>query len=337
MRSEWQQAPAAEASTASGSRASSSSSSRANPPPEGDRWQKAAETLAENPDMLKQASDVMSKMSPEQLEQMMNSAPLPPGIDAATMKSQMEQLQKNPDMLKSAMDSLNSIPEEERKKMLAQRSALAGAGGGGGGAGYDPSSMNKVFENPAMLQQAVNMTKDMSEDDLKKLNIHSKEQADMMRQAAEQMAADPNLTKQMSEMMKNMSPKQMEEIMSLSGSMKGAGGGMPGMPGMPGGMPSAAGMDPTAMMNDPDMVKAAEQMMQNLSPETLASMARASGVDMSEDKAKMVAKYLPYLMKLMRAFSYVKKGWSAVWSKNGRIVLAVVVLLVAVLQHYRSS
>merc|ERR1712032_461633 len=103
--------------------------------------------------------------------------------------------------------------------------------------------------------------------------------------------------------------------------MRGAGGGMPGGGAGEGGMP-----DPSAMMSDPDMMKATEDMMKNMSPEMLASMAKASGMDISEDKAKMVARFLPYMLKLLRVFTYLKKLWSAMWSAKGRVVLAVVVL-----------
>merc|ERR1719401_915510 len=103
------------------------------------------------------------------------------------------------------------------------------------------------------------------------------------------------------------------------------------------GMPDMGGMDPSAMLNNPEMMKATEEMMKNISPEMLASMAKASGVEISEDKAKLVAKFLPWLMKGMRLFGHVKKGWSAVWSKKGRLVLAAFVVFVAMYQHYRSS
>jgi len=335
VRAEWQQPPADTPSTSSGSRASSSSSRANVGAPGTERWAKAAEQLVENPQVLKEATDLMSNMSPDELEKMMTSSgqKLPPGMDAATVKSQMEQLRKNPEMLKSAMESLQAMPEEDRKRMLSQ-SRVGGAGAEMAAAPKSGSeAMTAMFDNPELLQQAAAMTKNMNEEDLKKLNINSKDQADMMRSAMEQMASDPNLTKQMSEMMKSMGPQQLDEMMKMSSQMRGGEGGADPM----GGMPAGADMDPSAMLNNPEMIKAAEQMMKNMSPEVLASMARANGLDMSEDKAKMVAKFLPYLMRLMRLFGYCKKGWSALWSKNGRIVLAVIVLCFALLQHYRSG
>merc|ERR1712012_752083 len=97
----------------------------------------------------------------------------------------------------------------------------------------------------------------------------------------------------------------------------GAGDGGDGMP------------DPSAM------VKATEDMMKNMSPEMLASMAKAAGLDISDDKAKMVARFLPYMLKLLRIFTYLKKMWSAMWSARGRVIMAIIVLLAAAFQHYR--
>lgn len=316
----WQ-TPAATPSTSSGSRATSSSSraGAASAAAGADHWAQAAERIAENPDMLQQATEAMSKMTPEQLQNMMGNAPLPPGMDPGALKTQMEMLQKNPDMLRTAMDSLKALPPEERKKIIAQRGAMGGGG--------PPANMSQIFENPEMVQQAMDMTKGMSEEDLKRLNM-SGQDAEMMRKAAEQMTANPDLMKSMSEMMKNMPPEQLESMMNLSAKMRGGGG--------PGGMDGPGAMDPSALLNDPEMMKAAEQMMKSMSPETLASMAKASGVDLSEDKAKMITRFLPYMLKLLQLFGYLKKAWTAMCSARGRVVLAVVVLIFAMLQHYRG-
>merc|ERR1712129_469479 len=126
--------------------------------------------------------------------------------------------------------------------------------------------------------------------------------------------------------------------MDMSSQMRGGmgPGGIPG-DGPGGGGLGPGGMDPTALMSDPDMLKMTEQMIGNMSPEAMASMARASGLALSEDKARLVARMLPYLMKLMRWFSYLRQCWSWCWTRNGRIALAGVVMAAAVYQHYRTS
>mmetsp|Transcript_64838 Transcript_64838/g.154800 ORF Transcript_64838/g.154800 Transcript_64838/m.154800 type:complete len:562 (-) Transcript_64838:100-1785(-) len=330
VKSTWSNGATPSTSSASVPGSSSSSSRSATPSADADRLAQAAEQLAENPDMLRQATEAMSKMSPETMEAMLQSSALPPGMNSDMMRSQMEQLQKNPEMLKMATDALKSMPEEERKKLLAARAG--GAGGPMPGMPGDPAMMSQVFEDPTMLQQMAEKAKDLSDDDLKRMNLNGQEDLDVMRQAAEQMAKNPEMAKQMSDMMKNMPPEQLQAMMEASAAMRGGKG--PGA-GAPGEMP--AGMDPTAMFNDPEMIKATEKMMANMSPETFASMAKASGMEISEDKAKVIARLMPWIMRLMRMFSYVKKGWSKIWSPKGRMVLAVVVVLVAVLQHYRSS
>merc|ERR1712113_1053750 len=88
----------------------------------------------------------------------------------------------------------------------------------------DPSAMGNLFENPDMMQQALQMTKEMSPELLEKLNINNPEEAEMMKNAAEQMASNPELTKQMADMMKNIPPEQLQQMMDLSSRMCGKGG-----------------------------------------------------------------------------------------------------------------
>lgn len=287
----------------------------------------------------------MSKLGPDDLQKMMGNSPLPPGVDPSTMKAQMDYLHKNPEMLKMAMDTLQSLPVDERKKMMSQRYGATKGSGGPGGVPPDSEQLNNLFENPDAIKNAVEMTKHLSDDDLKRMNINSPEEADMMRRAADQLAADPNLAKQMSSMMKNMPSEQLQKMMELSSQMRGGAGGaggmgsmadmMQGLSGEAGGADQKAAM--SAMMSDPDMMKATEEAMKNMSPEMLASMAKASGLDLDEGKAKMIARFLPWLMKGMRLFGYAKKGWSAIFSKKGRYVIAALVLLAAVMQHYREK
>lgn len=285
----------------------------------------AVERLAKNPEMLEQATAAMKNMSSEDLNKMMENAPLPPGVDAETMKSRMAAVTENPDMLKSAVESLKSLPEEERMKMLSKQ----GAGG--------MASMGKVFEDPEMMKQVAEMAKNMAPEDAPEGS-----EADMMRKAAEQLSANPELGKQMSQMMQNMPPEQLQKMMEMSQNMRGGGGGGGGSS-RPSGAPSALGpegMNGDAMeqmMNDPQMMKAAEEMMSSMTPETLAGMAKASGIDIDEDKAKMIAKFmplLPYAMKCMRCCGKARKGFKSAVGPKGRWITASVVVFAAVLQHY---
>jgi len=320
------------------------SSSSAPAPAVDDRWTKAASSLAENPEMLKQATDAMSQMKPEDIERMMGSQPLPPGMDAKMMRSQMEHLQKNPDMLKTAMDSLKAMPEDQRKQMLAARGFGGGGGGGGAPAMPSGSDASALFENPEMLQQAVSMTQGMSDDDLGRLGIKGAEEGKAMREAAAQMASNPDMMKSMSEMMKNMGPEQMQSMMDMSAKMRGGGGAASGAGGAGDGPPP----DVASMMNDPDMMKATEDMMKNISPEMLQSMmspemlqsiSKSSGVEIDESRAKTIAKVLPWvlpwLMRFMRWFGYLRKFWSSSWNRK-RIGVGVLVVIVAMIQNYRG-
>eukprot|EP00439_Symbiodinium_sp_Y106_P057718 s5291_g8.t1 len=80
-----------------------------------------------------QAMEQISKNPEMDIERMMASAPLPPGVDKETARKRMEAVSKNPEMLKTAMDTLSSMPEEERKRMLQSAA--------GGGAAPDFSKM----------------------------------------------------------------------------------------------------------------------------------------------------------------------------------------------------
>merc|ERR1712137_509637 len=200
----------------------------------------------------------------------------------------------------------------------------------GGGGSLDPSSL---MSNPDMMKATKDMMKNMSPDMLSSMARASgmagdqnfSKDADSLQRVAKQMSENPDMAKQMTEMMKNVSPEQMQNMMKLTQSMGGDGRG-----------DDEGGMDPSALLNNPDMMKVTEDLMKNMSPEMLASMARASGVDMSDDKAKLVAKFLPWIMTLIRWFGYIKKLFGFFFTKKGRIAVAVIVVSIALSQHYSS-
>lgn len=60
-------------------------------------------------------------------------------------------------------------------------------------------------------------------------------------------------------------------------------------------------------------------------------------MEVSESHAKMISKVMPYLMKALKLWGYIKKMFVAMFSARGRIILAVVIVMVAVGQHYLFS
>lgn len=309
-------------STNTGSQGGGSSSSSASPA----GMSEAMEQLTKDPDSLAQAMEAMKNVSPEDLQRMMASAPVPAGMDPAEARSRMEAVTKNPEMVKTAVESLKAMPEEQRRSLLESSRSMAG-GAGGDAPPMDLSSMSKAFENPEAMKQMAEMAR----------NVHggNTEEAEMMKKAADMLSENPDMATHMSNMMKNMPPDQLQKMMEMSANMRKGGGGMDGASGA--GPPANSADAMEAMMNDPDMLKCAEDMMKNMSPETLSSMAKASGIDLDEDKARMLGKFMPYMVKLVRCFGHARKAWRNVWSPKGKVVLAVVVVLIALIQHYRTS
>lgn len=279
---------------------------------------KTMEQFAKNPDMIEKATEAMKHMSPEDIERMMQHAPLPPGVDRETAKSRLEAVSKNPEMLKTAMEAMKAMPEEERKKLM-EVAQQGGPGMVGPGGMPDMSQVGKLLENPETMKQMAEMAKAMG---------GGGEEAEMMQKMADMMASNPEMGKTMSEMMKNIDPEQMQKMMDQGMRRRGQGSSSSSDAGPP---------DMSDMLNNPEMMKAAEEMMKNMSPEMLTSMAKSSGLDINEDQAKMMTKlmpFIPYAMKAWRCFSWVKKN---VFSSRGRVLLAAFILAFAVFQHYYWS
>merc|ERR1712216_88742 len=132
-------------------------------------------------------------------------------------------------------------------------------------------------------------------------------------------------------------------MMEMASKMQ-ASGAMPKMP-TGGAMPSSSGasssgrpeMTPemmeqaSKMMSDPTMMKNMSEMMANMSPETLESMSKQAGFNMSAEQAKKTADMMKnvkpeHMQKIMKVAMYGQAGYTRVrkaytWAKEHKLLM----------------
>lgn len=151
------------------------------------------------------------------------------------------------------------------------------------------------------------------------------------------MSAD--MIRQASEMFKNMSPEDMEQMMEVASSMRAGGSaGAAGGPSNGGTMPSA--QDLQGLLNNPEAMKMASNMMRSMKAEDLARMSRSAGLNITPQQAEAMTQQMQNLTpeqmaKIMAAAGAMQAGLARVkqgrdWvMRNKGLVLALLVLLVA--------
>ncbi|KAJ1492872.1 hypothetical protein T484DRAFT_1880315 [Baffinella frigidus] len=218
--------------------------------------------MMQDDSMMKQASSMMSSMSPEALAAMFNARGPGPNGQAWTPEQAKQQaaMMGNPDQIAAARRMMSSMPPDQLKAALAGNPGAAAAMGGMAAGGGMPGGMGGA--------------------------------AGM--QAGAMAAKDPAALRQASEMMKTMDPDAMAKMMET----QGAGMGMgitPEMAKMSTQMIFGAGM---GMGITPEMAKMSAQMMSSMSPEDLskmmetAQMAKMSAQMMSSMSAEDLSKMM---------------------------------------------
>ncbi|KAG2435080.1 hypothetical protein HXX76_007167 [Chlamydomonas incerta] len=288
---EVREAPAAPAtSTASRAVASAgaSTSSVGAGPLAGVDLEKMQEMVSKNPDMVKQAQEMMKGMSDDQLRAMarqmgMPDAPLdalrggldpdlmskvakvqaelPPelrGPDAArnpeAMKKMAEVMAKNPDMAKTMGEVLSSIDPSKLQEMAKQAGMPAG-----------------MTITPEMAKMAAESFQKMSPDEL---------QAAMA--TASKMGPPP------SSLTSSAADSSARAASAAGASTSGRSSGTPSSSSLPAGLPPMppGGLDP----------RAAAEMMASMPPEQLAEMAKmvpgGAGMNMTPEAIKMAAEMM---------------------------------------------
>jgi len=187
-------------------------------------------------------------------------------------------------------------------------------------------TVKELLQDKNALKSASDMMSGLSTEQLQGMTGQSKEQCEKVKEAMKQFNENPEMMNQVQNMMKNMSPEDMENMMKMQGKMMG-GGGSSGSAGAP-------PPDPAQMMKDPEMVKTAENFVKNMSPDMVKEAMKGQGVEVSDRQAQLVTKALPVIMAVYRYFLHLKATLGMLFTKEGRLVLAFIILIIGIYTQY---
>lgn len=235
-----------------------------------------------SPDMIKTASNMISKMSPEELQRMVQMASsfqreneyFPRGsLDSNFGSFRPGSVPPNltPEMLKTATDMMNNMSTEERQKMLEMASSLRARDSVSTPASLNTDGLSSKFPE-TRENSAVNGNNDMGESSSRGSfsNLRSGSRssfqpstAGMQEQMRNQMK-DPAMRQMFTSMIKNMSP----EMMTNMGEQFGV------------------------KLSREDAEKA-QQALSSISPENLDRMMRwADGIQKGAERARKAKNWL---------------------------------------------
>lgn len=157
--------------------------------------------------------------------------------------------------------------------------APAPASTAGMGPGMDAAAQ-QMMNNPEMLKTATKMMQNMTDEQLEAM------MANMPGGGPPGMS--PEMAKMGMKMMKAMDPDTMEQMVGMASKMQQ--GGDVGGPGAAGPASQDAMMKQAEkMMEDPEMMKGMEEILQKMDPEQLKAMSAQAGVQMTDEQAAQAA------------------------------------------------
>ncbi|XP_057455865.1 outer envelope protein 61 [Lotus japonicus] len=252
-----------------------------------------------SPDMIKASSDMISKMSPEELQKMLDMAssfqgdnpffrggstdsPLNPGSIPPNV---------TPDMFKTASDMISKMPADDLKKMFEMASVLKGKESIPSAAAVDRNERNVSQSNfPSSSSNGTHAFGESSSSQNLFSNMRNasppnfpSSSADLQEQMRNQMK-DPAMRQMFTSMIKNMSP----EMMANMGEQFG-------------------------VKLSPEEAAKAQQTMSSFSPESLDKM-------------------MLWADRLQRGFEGAKKTKNWLLGKPG-MILAIFMLILAIILH----
>lgn len=252
-----------------------------------------------SPDMFKTASNMISKMSPEELQRMVQLASSFPGENPYTGGFGTGSVPPNvtPDMLKTATDMMTKMPTEELQKMFEMAASIKGKDSIPASTTVNSSRLDSdaevtyptsqtssiTSENVGLGETASSSSSRFPNSKNRQSSFPPTSTADLQEQMRNQMK-DPAMRQMFASMMKNMSPEMMANMSEQFG-MK---------------------------LSREDAAKA-QQAMSSLSPDDLDRMMR-------------------WVDKIQRGAEGAKKAKNWLLGKPG-MILAICMLILAVILH----
>ncbi|KAF6169928.1 hypothetical protein GIB67_034320 [Kingdonia uniflora] len=321
-----------------------------------------------SPDMIKTASNMISKMSPEELQKMVQMASsfqgsnpfLPPGTAESNGHSRTSGSLPHglsPDMMKTAADMMKNMPPNELQKMFEMANTMKANESVNGPKSSNWSEDGEIPEinsdgnsrrsgllpqgiSPEMLKTASDMMSKMPPDELQKMF----EMASTLKGNEFSNEPRPSNGSMLSE---DGGISSVNRSSDASGSSS-SGGLFPNWSDQPSSnlpTPPADFQDQMRnQMNDPAMRQMLTSMIKNMNPDMMASMSEKFGFKLSREQAEKAQQAMSsvspdHLDTVMRWLDRAQRGLEAARkTKNwllGRsgMILAICMLILAIILH----
>ncbi|KAL3850241.1 hypothetical protein ACJIZ3_012123 [Penstemon smallii] len=301
-----------------------------------------------SPDMVKTASSVIGKMSPEELQRMFKLASSfegenPFSNSGSSLSPGSIPSDLSPDMLKTATDMMGKMPPDQLQKMFEMASSLKGneasSSSSSKTAGFNTST-GPVPPNvtPDMLKMATDMMGKMSTEERQK-----------MFEIATSLRGQETTPSISNGLRSNGFPKTRENF-EVSGNDVGESSSSQSLNSRSN--PSSLLNSSTDLqeqmrnqMKDPAMRQMFSSMMKNISPEMMANMSEQFGLKLSPEDAEKAQqamsslspealdKMMKWADRIQRGVEGARKTKNWVLGKPG-MILAIFVLFLAFVLHW---
>lgn len=281
------------------------------------RAEYVSEMMKNNPEQARQMMEQMGNLPPEEIQKMASMAGMP-GFDASTAQQVAEMMK--------------AMPPEQMQEMAQMAERMHNSGATGAAAGAPGASGAAPAVDPGM---AADMLQNMSPDQIASMAEAAKSSG-MMPQG---MELDADMIKMSAEMMKNMSKEDLAKMQSMAASTGGPSGPAPSGAPMGGAAPPG---NMAEMLNNPEAMNSAMNMMKNMDKDSLKNMLKMSQPGMTDEAAEKAAeamknmdeRVMKTMMKGMAGFQKAKSAADSLvqWiTARPAVMIALVVLMIAVI------